>query len=163
MVLNLSWSVAPLPRFSVPVAPCNVCLSQYLNIAPGEGLCLWPPVEKRCYNRCSYNRLRLYIRVAVGMGMILSLWEFPHVGICGDSVVILWEYFGILWESVGIMWESVGILWGICGYSVGISCGILWEFPQKSCGNGMGIEIPFPWQPCECIYLYIYFFSVLIV
>ena len=26
VVLNLSWFVAPLPRFSVPVAPCPVCL-----------------------------------------------------------------------------------------------------------------------------------------
>ena len=31
--------------------------------------------------------------------------------------------------------------------------GILWEFPQKTCGNGMGmgIEIPFPRQPCRVV------------
>ena len=48
VVLNLSWSVAPLPRFSVPVAPWPVCLSQYLNIVPPvKSFARGPPVEKR--------------------------------------------------------------------------------------------------------------------
>ena len=58
---------------------------------------------------------------------------------------------GILWESVGFPVELYGYSVGICGDFLWGSMGILWEFTQKSCVNGMkmGIEIPFPRQPCQ--------------
>ena len=55
-----------------------------------------------------------------------------------------------LWSSVRFPVGFCGISCEIsCGVFCYISCGILWEFSQKSCGNGMGvgIEIPFPRQP----------------
>ena len=41
--------------------------------------------------------------------------------------------------------NSAGILLRFCGIPIeicGISGGILWEFPQKSCGNGIGNPLP---------------------
>ena len=45
----------------------------------------------------------------------------------------------------------MGILWESYGNSAFPHVRILWEFPQKSCGNGMGMgmKIHFPRQPCK--------------
>ena len=65
-------------------------------------------------------------RVAVGMGIPTG---FPYG----------WEF--ILAYGISHMWESYG-------KSSFPYVGILWEFPQKSCGNGMGMgmKIHFPRQ-----------------
>ena len=64
---------------------------------------------------------------------------FPE-SFCGISCVFLWDF---LCASVGFpvcfCGISCGLLWDFLCVSVGFPvcfCGILWEFPQKSCGNG---------------------------
>ena len=74
------------------------------------------------------------------VGFCEHLWDFSGfpVGLPGIQYEFLWD----------LMWVSMGFHVGFCGIPVGF-CGIMWEFPQKSCGNGigMGIGIPFPRQP----------------